>query len=482
MTLYRQYRPLHFRDVLGQPTVTATLQGALTKQRIGHAYLFTGPRGTGKTSTARIFGRAVCCLDLTSRGEPCDRCANCQALLGGQTDDFSEIDAASNRGIEDVRSLREQALYPPHLLPKRIFVIDEVHMLTNEAFNALLKLLEEPPVHCMFLLATTELQKVPLTIRSRCQTISFKAAGVEEIVKKLLTVSELENIRIDRQSLELIAAHAEGAFRDAETLLEQLAAGNDVVSEEVVLNELGIVLEVQIEQLLAAILAGKSGPIQRALLDIPQTRSGVIRQLLEQIRHLLYLPNPHPRLQLSFEKLLEAYILQRSAPDPRMPLEVACFSLCQLDEEEPTLRNPTPPPQNEVVLQTPEAPAPAATVPVITIIDKPELADNPKLQDVRRAWREMTDLVCRENTILGNTLKQAVLHTTEDNQILIHVRFKFHVDKFKEKKNQQRILSILHQLTDKHWQITYEVNADLPKRVSNRQIGAGLDDALAVFR
>lgn len=479
MTLYRQYRPLHFRDVLGQPSAVSTLTGAIAKGRIGHAYLLTGPRGTGKTSSARIFARAASCLNLQPGAEPCDACANCMALLDGSSDDFSEIDAASNRGIEDVRSLRESAAYPPHLLPWRIFVIDEVHMLTTEAFNALLKLLEEPPKHCLFLLATTELQKVPLTIRSRCQTISFRSAPPEEIVTKLLRVCELENIRIDRQSLEALSRHAEGGFRDAETLLEQLAAGHAELTETIVMSELGILPETQIEVLLDAVLAGESTSVTAALRNVPLGRSGVIRQLLETIRIRLYSPSPSARLQPAFEKFLEAYILQRSAPDPRMALEVACFGLCTSSVSPEPAPAPAPLPDIAVKAKPPSLPS---SVPVIEINDKPE-SDLPpeKLNDIRRAWKEMIDRICRDNTILGNTLRQGVFHTVSASQITIHVRFKFHVDKFNEKKNQAMILGLLHELTGQAWSVAYVINADLPKRTPARQIGTGLNDAVAVF-
>ena len=482
MTLYRQYRPQHFKDVLGQPAAVATLTGALTKQRIGHAYLLTGPRGTGKTSSARIFARAASCLHLLDGGEPCDICQNCLALLQSSSDDFLEIDAASNRGIEDVRLLRESAAYPPHQLPWRIFVIDEVHMLTSEAFNALLKLLEEPPIHCLFLLATTELQKVPLTIRSRCQTISFRSAPVSEIVQKLLRVSEQENITIDPQSLELLAAHAEGGFRDAETLLEQLAAGHSELTEAIVLAELGVLPQLQIDELLTAVLTGSAVAVTTALQAVPAGRSGVIRQLLETIRTHLYAPLPEPGLQLVFEKLLEAYILQRSAPDPRMALEVACFGLCQSQVFTRTIPPAAPAERHALPVPKPARAEPPSSVPVITIIDKPISAlPQEELTNIRQAWKEMIEQVCRDNTILGNTLRQGVFHTASTDQITIHVRFKFHVDKFSEKKNQALILGILQKLTGLSWTIIYQINTDLPKRVSNKQIGTGLDDALAVF-
>lgn len=218
--LYRQYRPLTFDRVAGQQHITTTLKNQVTGDRIAHAYLFAGTRGTGKTSTARILARAVNCTDRKD-GNPCNRCKTCSRALEGKLMDIIEIDAASNRGVDEIRDLREKVKYPPAEGRYRVYIVDEVHMLTAEAFNALLKTLEEPPSHVIFILATTEPQKLPATVLSRCQRFDFKRIPFPEMVKLLEQVSGEAGIDIDQRALELIAGRADGAARDALGLLDK---------------------------------------------------------------------------------------------------------------------------------------------------------------------------------------------------------------------------------------------------------------------
>ena len=218
--LYRQFRPLTFDRVAGQQHITTTLKNQVTGERVAHAYLFAGTRGTGKTSTARILARAVNCTDRKD-GNPCNRCKTCSRALEGKLMDIIEIDAASNRGVDEIRDLREKVKYPPAEGRYRVYIVDEVHMLTAEAFNALLKTLEEPPSHVIFILATTEPQKLPATVLSRCQRFDFKRIPFPEMVKLLEQVSGEAGIDIDQRALELIAARADGAARDALGLLDK---------------------------------------------------------------------------------------------------------------------------------------------------------------------------------------------------------------------------------------------------------------------
>jgi len=225
-TLYRKWRSQRFDQVLGQEHVTQTLLHALEGERVAHAYLFTGPRGTGKTSTARILAKAVNCL-RNGHGEPCNECEICRAINEGRALDLIEIDAASNRGIDEIRDLREKVAFSPTQARYKVYIVDEVHMLTNEAFNALLKTLEEPPPHVIFVLATTEPHRLPATILSRCQRFDFHRASLSQIQNKLSTICQEEGIRIEPAALDLIARSATGSFRDAESLLDQLAAYGD---------------------------------------------------------------------------------------------------------------------------------------------------------------------------------------------------------------------------------------------------------------
>ncbi|HPX99873.1 MAG TPA: DNA polymerase III subunit gamma/tau, partial [Candidatus Marinimicrobia bacterium] len=219
----RKYRPQNFNEIIGQDHICTTLQNALKSGRIAHAYLFTGSRGIGKTSTARILAKALNCLNPQDYN-PCNVCQNCVEITNSRSLDVIEIDGASNRGIDQVRELRENVKYPPSNSKYRIFIIDEVHMLTREAFNALLKTLEEPPPHVVFIFATTEPLKVPPTIISRCQRYDFHRIPVREIVGQLKKIAESENLTVSDDILTLLAKKSEGAMRDAESLLEQVVS------------------------------------------------------------------------------------------------------------------------------------------------------------------------------------------------------------------------------------------------------------------
>ena len=474
MALSRQYRPHLFSDVRGQSVAVATLQGAVAKGRLGNAYLLTGPRGSGKTSSARIFARLLCCLNRQGTAElpePCGVCSACVAITGGKTTDFQEIDAASHTGVDDIRDLKDGATYPPLHLKWRIYLIDEVHMLSGSAFNALLKLLEEPPAATLFILATTELQKVPVTVRSRCLSIPFKTAPSELLVEKLQKVLEGEGLSAPVEALTLIAEHSEGGFRDAESLLEQLLAEHSVLTVESVSESLGVVPEQQIKDLLAAILGGTPQDILQALAGLSRTGQPVIRQLIELARTRLYAQGgSDSRLHKLLGALMEAYILQRSAPDPRLPLEVACLRMA--DEAVPVqIQQPAALPV--VALRAKPLP-PQPSVPIIEIRETPTI-------DVRKAWKQLCEQICRENAILGGTLKTAVFHAASNGRLEIHVRYKFHAEKFNERANRERITALLSQLTAETWTIEYTVNPTLPKQTRKGVLGSGLEDAVAVF-
>ena len=221
--LYRKYRPQTFDDVVGQMAVTQTLKTQLVGDKMSHAYLFTGSRGTGKTSCAKILAKAVNCLH-PENGNPCNRCAACRSIDDGSCMDVLEIDAASNNGVDNVRDLRDDAIYTPSQVRKRVYIIDEVHMLSISAFNALLKIIEEPPEHLLFILATTELHKVPATILSRCQRFSFRRISQEDIAARLQYVAYQENIDMDESAARILARLADGGMRDGLSLLDQVAS------------------------------------------------------------------------------------------------------------------------------------------------------------------------------------------------------------------------------------------------------------------
>ncbi len=236
--LYRKWRPQTFADVIGQQHITDTLRAQLRSGRLSHAYLFTGTRGTGKTTCAKILARAVNC-EHPVNGDPCNECASCRGILDGSVLDVTEIDAASNNGVDNIRDLRDETRYTPAQVKKRVFIIDEVHMLSTGAFNALLKTLEEPPEHVLFILATTELHKVPATILSRCQRFDFRRIGAEDIARRLLDVAAGEGIGLTEGAARLIARLADGAMRDALSMLDRAAAAG-AVDEQTVTAALGV--------------------------------------------------------------------------------------------------------------------------------------------------------------------------------------------------------------------------------------------------
>jgi DNA polymerase-3 subunit gamma/tau len=238
--LYRKFRPKKFEDIVGQEHITRTLRNQIISNRVGHAYLFNGTRGTGKTSAAKILARAVNCLNPKD-GEPCNECEICKAALSGALTDIVEMDAASNNSVDDIRIIRDEVNFLPTLAKYRVYIIDEVHMLSTGAFNALLKTLEEPPAHVKFILATTEPQKLPATILSRCQRFDFKKISDENIDKRLQYICDESKIEITKEALKIIAVLSEGAMRDALSILERcLQEGNNQINEELVKELVGI--------------------------------------------------------------------------------------------------------------------------------------------------------------------------------------------------------------------------------------------------
>jgi DNA polymerase III subunit gamma/tau len=288
--LYRKWRPTRFDEVAGQEHVSTTLKNALTSGRVAHAYLFSGSRGTGKTSTGRLLGKALNCTDRRE-GEPCNQCENCRSFLAGRAIDLIELDAASNRGIDEIRSLREKVAYAPGAGQYKVYLIDEVHMLTDAAFNALLKTLEEPPPHAVFILATTEAHKLPATIASRCQRFDFKRIPLAAAVARLQTICEGENIKAEPEALELIARQATGSLRDGTNLLDQLATsyGSELTVERV-RTGLGLIADERVAQLARVALAGDlAGGLELIAavrddgLDLRQFQ----KELIDELRDLL---------------------------------------------------------------------------------------------------------------------------------------------------------------------------------------------------
>ncbi len=284
--LYRKFRPLKFSDMVGQDRITTTLKNQIISGRVGHSYLFNGGRGTGKTTSAKILARAINCLNPKD-GEPCNECEICKSILEGSLTDVVEMDAASNNSVEDIRSIRDEVNFLPTKAKYRVYIIDEVHMLSIGAFNALLKTLEEPPEHVKFILATTEPQKIPMTILSRCQRFDFKRVSEEDIAKRLKVICDEASIKIDDSALKLISILAEGAVRDGISILERCYQENtDTINADLVKELVGLPSVVHINKITKAIIENNEISALQAIDDVIKEGKDLYNFLWEIVKYV----------------------------------------------------------------------------------------------------------------------------------------------------------------------------------------------------
>ena len=345
--LYRKFRPTKFSEIVGQEHIKKTLKNQLISDRVGHAYLFNGGRGTGKTTTAKILARAVNCLNPKD-GEPCNECEICKGSLDGSLTDIIEMDAASNNGVEDVRSIREAVNFLPTKAKYRVYIIDEVHMLSPGAFNALLKTLEEPPEHVKFILATTEPQKLPATILSRCQRFDFKRISNEDIVKDLEYVCKESDIKITPKALELIAVLAEGGMRDALSILERCSQeGTDEIDEDKIKDLIGIPKTVFINNIVDAVVnedvEGTLNNLQE-VIDDGKDINNLVLEIIKYIKDVLLYKSTGKRELYNDEEIEKIKIIS----DKTSKLDLINL-ICELSDIENSMKLST---QKLIVLQT----------------------------------------------------------------------------------------------------------------------------------
>ena len=333
LSLYRQWRPQTFSEIVGQQAIVQTLRNAVLSNEVAHAYLFSGDRGIGKTSAARILARAVNCLD-PSNGEPCNTCASCSVISANRSLDIVEIDGASNRGIDHIRQLREEVSFAPTDLKRKVYIIDEVHMLTNEAFNALLKTLEEPPAHAMFVFATTEPHKVPRTIISRCQAFDFRRIAPQQIARHLGNIAETLQVEISSEALTLIAHRANGGMRDAVVMLEQVTSySGTTITVEAVLDMLGLADRTVHESFLKAIEDHDQGAIMEIidrLIDRGKDLEIFLADIIAVLRDRLRQPSARTAVDIRIsQQLLDIKADLFRSLDRRIRLEIGVLALME---------------------------------------------------------------------------------------------------------------------------------------------------------
>ena len=521
--LYRKYRPQTFADVVNQKHILQTLKNQVLAGQVAHAYLFTGSRGVGKTSVARILAKAVNCIsgnrkigesEKSELGDACGVCENCKAIENGNFLDLVEIDAASNTGVENVRDLIEHVKFAPSIGKYKVFIIDEVHMLSKQAFNALLKTLEEPPKHAIFILATTEINKVLPTIISRTQRFDFKALSQADILEHLKVIAGKENLNFKPEILELVAGNAEGSVRDSLSLLDKLATLGDNLTLEDSQQLLGITDIATCEKLLELIADGK-------IAELPEFFDGLLekgldfailnRDFLEYLRKVLVnkitdgkqefgLSDDHRQAlkdlgskisvaetMFVIRLFLRSYKELDSSPSQEIPLLLASLEGAQKKSDgsrvtgdklktsavdKKVISEPTPQPVVESVVVESSAQMEVPSV-------EENLSTNTiELPEARVIWPQIINEVKKINSPLANLLKNSELINTEGNKIIVSVKYLFNKQHLENAKNKETIRQSLKQVCGRNLSVSARL---IQEEKPQADVAAVLTDAIKVF-
>ncbi len=504
VAFYLKYRPASLDDLIGQDNVKKILFQAFQNKKLSHAYLFVGPRGTGKTSTARILAKMVNCQE---KDAPCNKCPVCISVSDGSNLDLIEIDAASNRGIEDIRSLRERVKLSPTGAGKKVYIIDEVHMLTTEAFNALLKTLEEPPAHALFILATTEVAKVPLTIMSRVQRLNFNLATAAQLKEALEKIVVSEKIDIDAGSLEIIIKRADGSFRDAIKLLDQFSSFGEKITEQDLLNTLKTPKFDDLIDLLESLNNHKATESLLAISNYLKNGADVkelISSLMEMLRDLMFVKNglglqlvgpkvPEDKYNLltglanqfsakglsyQLNILQEALSKLKVVPIPSLPLELAVVEICEENSkfsakddgplaqkaEEINMKDQT----IDAASSTLKKPSPAIYHPS----SSSESSDD--ILKIKEKWNFVLETIRPYNFSLEALLRSVNIAECNEKVVIIEVPYAFHQRILEAPKNRDTLESVISDVLGRQVRIT-TVLGDRPRQkedIANIEVAA----------
>lgn len=508
LALYRKWRPKSFEDVIGQPHITLTLKQEVLDKHTAHAYLLTGPRGTGKTTCSKILAMAINCLNPVD-GNPCMECDNCRGIEHGSVLDVVEIDAASNNGVDDVRRLREEASFTPAQCLYRVYIIDEVHMLSVNAFNALLKIMEEPPAHVVFILATTEAHKVPATILSRCQRFDFRRIRAEDIAERIASIARSESVNLNNDAAIMLARLADGGMRDALSLLDQCIAYSSDVTPEVVINAIGIIGNDHLYELTDAIVASDATSallLVDKLYGLSKDLFALLEELVYHFRNIMLVktvkdpsalvaarPDEMERLksyaqQMPTERLLTCMTqlqncldgMARSI-DRRLALELCLMRLCTGSTQSPVESPASQAGLQEIIKRIERieanlaagiptrAAAPVADVPQverITTVQTPENADAPLVPLME--WAEILDLLSETNKPLWGTLHGSTASVSGDF-LYIENALSLVSDMLRRDNNASKLVAAVFERTGKKYRVRV-------KRTAQRETSA--DDGL----